>query len=122
MCTNPAWRRVTGFVALLAMLVGTYGSIAHTAGDLDCAIPALHDASAHRFTAPATPETTSPPLHCLACHWARTFRPRAEPVYLAAPACEARAVLPIEAVSHLSASIAAQPPLRSPPALSPALL
>jgi hypothetical protein len=113
--TVRAWRRATGLIALVAMLVATFGSVVHTAGDADCAITVLHDASAHRFTAPDDAGNAQPPLHCLACHWSRTFRPRTETVYFATLAVEASTAIPIEPTSPVSASVAAQPPLRSPP-------
>jgi hypothetical protein len=113
------WRVVTASALCVLLLLSTVTTVAHSAGDrdADCAVGVVaHDAAAHAFTAPGTSETNQPETHCLACHWARAFRPRSEVLYVAAPAAEQRASLPVEALVHLSASIAAQPPLRAPPA------
>ena len=92
-------------------------------GDLDAVITQLglgqvvlvaHDASAHRVTAaPAAAETH--PLHCLVCHWARSFRPRIEVRFLTAPAAQAGVVVHVEYFTAAARARAAQPPLRSPP-------
>jgi len=107
---------VTALALLLSMLVTTFTSVAHASNDrdADCAIIVLHDASAHAFTTPDVPDD-APPFHCLACHWARSFRPSADASSAAAPI-----VVPLpprcdEADATCSASRASQPPLRSPP-------
>jgi hypothetical protein len=47
----------------------------HDAACLGIAVE--HDGSAHRFVAPITHADVSH-LHCLVCHWVRSFRPPAE--------------------------------------------
>jgi hypothetical protein len=54
-------------------------------------------------------------LHCLACDWLRTFRPRAEVAFQAALALDAGANTPLDIFTVALATLAAQPPLRSPP-------
>lgn len=84
-----------------------------------CAETVTHDASAHRIRA-HVPEAESHPLHCLVCHWARSFRPHTETRLLHAPAAQAGARIHIVDFTAAPAAQVAQPPLRSPPA-SPAL-
>jgi len=80
-----------------------------------CATPFVeHDASAHRITAPEAAD--SHPLHCLVCHWARSFRPRTEARVLTTPASAPGITLHIEYFTAAVSAPVAQPPLRSPPA------
>ena len=76
-----------------------------------------HDASAHRITAPAAAD--SHPLHCLVCHWARSFRPRTESRVLPTPAVEPGITVHVEYFTAAVSASVAQPSLRAPP--SPAL-
>jgi hypothetical protein len=89
----------------------------HEAGCLPVAVE--HDASAHRMGGAKT-DTHGHQLHCLACDWVRTFRPRAEVAFQALPAMGAGASAPVDVFAIALATLAAQPPLRSPPA-SPVL-
>jgi hypothetical protein len=77
-----------------------------------------HDASAHRITIPDGADSHAP--HCLACHWARSFRPRPESRILPTPAAEAGITVHVEYFTAAVSAPVAQPPLRSPPS-SPAL-
>ena len=84
------WFRASASVVACALLVSlaTLGlslAGAHEAGcHDDCVVVIVHDASAHQVdAAPASP--SAPPLHCLVCHWARSFRPRSESVFIATP-------------------------------------
>lgn len=79
----------------------------------------VHDAAAHRIGAEA-PEADSHPLHCLVCHFARSFRPRSEVKFVTAPATAAGTLVHLETFSASPAARAVQPPLRAPPA-SPVL-
>ena len=105
--------------ALLVSLASLGGSLyaphAVDCHDAECGtIFVAHDASAHRVSAaPAAAETH--PLHCLVCHWARSFRPRIEVRFLTAPAAQAGYVVHIEYFTPAARARAAQPPLRSPP-------
>ena len=110
-------------LALLAIVVlGAAGGSAATPHQDDChdagCASVRHDASAHRITAPTG--TSGEPIHCVVCHWARSFRPRTESRVLPTPAEAPGIVLHIESFAAVVTATAAQPPLRSPPA-SPAL-
>lgn len=103
-------------MALLVSIV-TLG-LPHAPGpghDADCDIIVVaHDSSAHQVHTDG-PVDRNDPVHCLACHWARSFRPHAEAVYRPAPAAAAGVRLLVEAVVVVNTATAAQPPLRSPP-------
>jgi len=105
--------------ALLASLASLGGSLyaphAVDCHDADCGtILVAHDASAHRLTAdPGAAETH--PLHCLVCHWARSFRPTIEVRFLPAPAAQAGVVVHVQSIATGGGASVAQPPLRSPP-------
>lgn len=106
--------------ALLLAVVAFGGSLAapHATDchDVTCASAVVaHDASAHRVRG-ATAAAAVHPLHCLVCHWARSFRPPTEARVLSAPAGCAGACLRVDVFTAYSAAPAAQPPLRSPPA------
>ena len=79
-----------------------------------CAAVAEHDASAHRWQA-ALLEEGAHPLHCLVCHWARSFRPNTEPRTVSALAVPAGVPIHLDPFTVAHSSPAAQPPLRSPP-------
>ena len=103
---------------LLVSLVAFGGSLIRPHVD-DChdagcgAVAITHDESAHRVGAAELSEDH--PLHCVACHWARSFRPT-ESRITPAPAEDAGVRLHVEIVFAPPAAQAAQPPLRSPPA------
>jgi hypothetical protein len=102
----------------VVLLVTSVTSLVHAGDDHDpdCTLTGfvLHDASNHTIGASDT-EQQEPPVHCLACHFGRSFRPRVETTYLSAPAIEAGARLLVEATPVSWASPTSQPPLRSPP-------
>ena len=85
-----------------------------------CAVAVTHDASEHGMRADVS-GTEDHPLHCLVCHWARSFRPQTETRFVAAPAVQAGTRIHIVVFTATASSQVAQPPLRSPPA-SPVLL
>ena len=86
----------------------------------DCATASVvHDAAAHRIGADAS-DADSHPLHCLVCHFARSFRPHSEVKFVTAPATPAGTLVHVETFTASPAARAAQPPLRAPPA-SPVL-
>jgi hypothetical protein len=106
-------------VALLAMMatLGTAVYVPHAADchDPDCGfIVVAHDASAHRLIANPS-GAKNQPLHCLACHWARSFRPRTESRVLPTPAPESGTTVHVEFFTAAASAPVAQPPLRSPP-------
>jgi len=75
-----------------------------------------HDASAHQIGAPAG--AGAEPIHCLVCHWTRSFRPHTEARVLTTPASEPGITLHVEFFTAAASAPAAQPPLRSPPSSS----
>lgn len=70
------------FATSLALAVGTAGAsfetLLHAADNHDAACAPLlagpHDASAHRLQSAKSASQDVPDQHCLACHWARSFR------------------------------------------------
>lgn len=73
-----------------------------------------HNAAAHRIGGNSSgPDGHS--QHCLVCHWARAFRPRAEARIVTAPAASAGVGLPVVPSTLSAAAPVSQPPLRSPP-------
>jgi hypothetical protein len=106
-------------VSLTSLGVSLYAPHAADCHDADCGIILVaHDASAHRLAANSSSAGTQP-LHCLVCHWARSFRPRIEVRFLTAPAAQAGVTVHVEYFTAAVSAPVAQPPLRSPPS-SPA--
>ena len=105
----------TLLVSLASLGMSLYAPHPADCHDADCeTILVAHDASAHRVTAaPAAAETH--PLHCLVCHWARSFRPRIEVRFLTAPAAQAGVTVHVEYFTAAVSAPVAQPPLRAPP-------
>ena len=108
-------------IAITAMLsLATLGASAVTPHVDDCHESACltmaveHDADAHRFTAPPT-DTDTHHLHCLVCHWVRSFRPHITTKFVAAPAVLVRAFDHFDRITVARNAQVAQPPLRSPP-------
>jgi hypothetical protein len=66
---------MASLLALGVSAVSPHVDDCHDEGCLGIAVQ--HDASAHRFVAPAS-DTDVSHLHCLVCHWVRSFRPRTE--------------------------------------------
>ena len=117
--------RASRVAAVLLVSVAALGA-SHAAPHQDdchdaaCATVAVpHDASAHQVRSPS-PATDNHPLHCLVCHWVRSFRPRPEVRIVSAPAIQTGVRLHVESFTAPAAATVAQPPLRSPPA-SPVL-
>jgi hypothetical protein len=110
--TRASTIAAVGLVSVLGMslsAVTLHGWECHDA----CAPGVLHDESSHQLRSDAAPGDH--PLHCLVCHWARSFRPRAETRIVHAPAVCAGACIHVELFTASSPARAAQPPLRSPP-------
>jgi len=116
-----AWMRCTAIVVLASLaslgisLSGVHPDDCHD----DCMVVVVHDASAHHVSSGSS-APDAPPLHCLVCHWARSFRPRSEAVFVAAPVAATGIWINVEIYTAAPVAPSAQPPLRSPPA-SPAL-
>jgi hypothetical protein len=104
---------------LLVSVIALGGSMAaphlDDCHDVACAaIPVSHDADAHAFRASPDADAAHP-LHCLVCHWARSFRPNTEVRFVSAPAVQAGIRVHVEPVPVALVATVAQPPLRSPP-------
>jgi hypothetical protein len=105
----------TLLVSLASLGMSLYAPHPADCHDADCGtILVAHDASAHRVTAAPTAAETHP-LHCLVCHWARSFRPRIEVRFLTAPAAQAGVTVHVEYFTTAVSAPVAQPPLRAPP-------
>lgn len=112
-------RIVAGAVLVSLAGLGGLSTAAHGADchDEDCGIIALrHDPSTHAIGAAGS--AADHPLHCILCHWTRSFRPSTESAdHIARPlAGESRRYHDVSGTP--SQRQAAQPPLRSPPAAS----
>jgi len=102
--------------------LGVSASLPHEADchDAGCwAIVVEHDAAAHRIAAPSS-SLDPHPLHCLVCHWARSFRPPIATKFVATPAVYTGIRVHLDVITVARRAQIAQPPLRSPPA-SPVL-
>ena len=109
-------QRIAG--ALLVSVLALGGSMAaphiEDCHDVACAaVPVSHDAEAHALR--AATDAAAHPLHCLVCHWARSFRPNTEVRFVSTPSVQAGTPVHIEPVRVALATTVAQPPLRSPP-------
>lgn len=74
-----------------------------------------HNEADHELRA-NVPSDVAHPLHCLVCHWARTFRPLASPSAEIAPDLESRYHVQLSVVPAPRGAAAVQLTLRSPPA------
>lgn len=73
-----------------------------------------HDPSAHAFR-DTVPGDGAPSLHCVVCHFARSFRPQTDSPSLPVPAVSTGARVHLEVFTAARPAVVAQPPLRSPP-------
>ena len=118
-----SWFRsqASGVAATLLLSLAAVGGSAVSPHEDDChdagcrAIFVEHDAAAHRITAPSTSVEVHP-LHCLVCHWARSFRPPTGVRFVTTPAVQAGVRIHLESFTVAPVTTVAQPPLRSPPA------
>ena len=114
-------RRCTAVMVLASLaslgisLAGAHPDDCHD----DCLTAVVHDASAHQISSGSS-VPTAPPLHCLVCHWVRSFRPRSQAVFVSAPVAATGIWINVEIFTAAAVAPSAQPSLRSPPA-SPAL-
>ena len=113
-------RHASPLAATMLVALLTVGSASITPHEDDChdgCLPAAvtHDESAHRLEA-ATGGADHYELHCVLCHWVRSFRPFGEARVAAPLAATARPAMPAFAGAAVHTSTASQPPLRSPPA------
>ena len=73
-----------------------------------------HDPSSHAVR-DALPDNDAPPLHCVVCHLARSFRPQANAPSLPVPVVSTGTQTHLEVFTAAHPALLAQPPLRSPP-------
>lgn len=112
--------RLVAAPALLSLLTLTVWSATphqddcHEAVCTSVVVP--HDASQHSVG--RTTSDTDRPLHCVLCHWTRIVRPLTTVAYHAAPAVQRNDRILVDPVNAPEAFVAAQPPLRAPPASS----
>jgi hypothetical protein len=106
----------TLLVSLATLGVSFYAPHPADCHDADCGtILVAHDASAHRVGAKTSTADTHP-LHCLVCHWARSFRPHITTKFVATPAAYTGIRLQFDLITVARNAQVTQPPLRSPPA------
>jgi hypothetical protein len=77
-----------------------------------------HDPSTHAIGKQA-PGGEAPPLHCVVCHIARSFRPQTAASSPPVPVVSTRTLVHIDVFTAARPAVVAQPPLRSPPPPSP---
>ena len=105
----------TAIISLAAVGVSVVSPHVDDCHDAGCGAVAVdHDASAHFIGGPPT-GTDAHALHCLVCHFVRSFRPRAEARVVSAPAADAGTAVHIEFFRAAAFAPAAQLPARSPP-------
>lgn len=118
-----AWFRARASRIAMAAVVSlaTLGTSAITPHEDDChdsscaMLAVAHDADDHRVGGPAS-SADEHPLHCLVCHWTRTFRPQIATKVVAVPAVLIRMYSRFDLITLARNAQVAQPPLRSPPA------
>jgi hypothetical protein len=110
-----AFVAMASLVALGMSAVSPHVDDCHDAACLGLVVE--HDASAHRFVAPVS-VTDAAHLHCLVCHWTRSFRPPITTKFSTGPNVLVRTMVPLDTIFVARNAQIAQPPLRSPP-LSP---
>jgi hypothetical protein len=111
-------RALAAAVLVSVSALGAWSMFAH---GLDCfdhddAVVAVvvHDASAHAFRG-AVPADEDRPIHCVLCHWTRTFGPSVQSVAVAPSLVDRTVAMPIGDASVPRLLATAQPPLRAPP-------
>ena len=75
----------------------------------------VHDASAHAFHSPSPPDSERP-VHCVLCHWTRSFGPGLESVSVTHALASRTLSAHVVAAGPVHPVTAVQPPLRAPPA------
>jgi hypothetical protein len=115
------WFRAQARSTAVAVLVsltalGGWSSTSHgpDCHDADCVWAVRHEASAHAIQSAAADE--SHPLHCVLCHWTRSFRPSTDTVHHLATPVEGDGRIHTDVFTAALVFPAAQPSLRAPPA------
>jgi hypothetical protein len=112
------YRRCARYVA--AALLVSFGTLGapHSVDphhDGDWAVAAIpHDESAHQLDATDADSGTHP-VHCLACHWARSFKTRTVAAHVPAHHFRSAKLVATDAPFASSSHAVVQPPLRAPP-------
>lgn len=116
-----AWSRVKARAigTLLFVSLATLGASTALPHPDDChhaCVASLlpHDPADHSIQGPSAPDQH--PLHCIICHWIRTFRPDPERASFEVPSAPDAPAVHVETFAPATSFPAAQPPLRSPPA------
>ena len=110
--------RIAAVTMVWMAIVGASAVVPHEDDSHDTyAFAVAHDHSAHRVEA-AGSDAGGHPLHCLVCHWVRSFRPPTDVRTASLPATDTGISLPLERFSISAAAPVSQPPLRSPPSHS----
>ena len=114
-------RALAAAVLVSLSALGVWSTVAH---GLDCfdhddAVVAVvvHDASAHVFSS-AAPADEDRPIHCVLCHWTRTFGPSVQSVAAAPSLADRTVAMPVDDATVPRLVAAVQPPLRAPPSAS----
>ena len=110
--------RSVGTTALLSLVtLSVWSAMPHQddCHDAICAVVVPHDPSAHSIGR-AADTNADRPLHCVLCHWTRIARPSASIAHHLTPAVDRLVRLLVDVVVAPEAFLAAQPPLRAPPA------
>jgi hypothetical protein len=114
-------RTLAAAVLVSVSALGAWSTFAH---GLDCfdhddAVVAVvvHDASAHVFSS-AAPADEDRPIHCVLCHWTRTFGPSVQSVSAVPSLVDRTVAIPVDDATAPRLLATAQPPLRAPPSAS----
>ena len=114
--------RACCLVTVIALASGTMaaacGELLHAgrSHDAACVPGAAHDASSHRYRAPADEGNTHD--HCVGCHFARSPRIGAQSITHGGHRDEASPLRPVAALGSARAAALDNLPPRSPPSLS----
>jgi hypothetical protein len=114
-----AWCLATALVLALSTAGASFEVLLHDKAGHDPACVsgfAPHDPSAHRFQNASSSTSTDHGSHCLACHWARSFRHTSSSAHATPRLADAGAHRVARHIGHAGAPALAQLPARSPPA------
>jgi hypothetical protein len=112
--------RARALAALVFVSLAAFGASTLKPHEDDCHDSAclstfvVHDPAAHSWEGPASHDEEHS-LHCVVCHWIRSFKPALVVTQFLAPSAADAPRLLTRFVAAPSPFPAAQPPLRSPP-------
>jgi hypothetical protein len=116
--------RARALAALVFVSLAAFGASTLKPHEDDCHDSAclstfvVHDAAAHSWQGAASHDDDHP-LHCVVCHWIRSFKPALAVTQFLAPSTADAPRVHARFVAAPPSFPAAQPPLRSPPHTSP---